>query len=161
MSKSRIILIAEDNPADTLLLKRAFTRAGIRLPAIFLDDGQQVIDYLKRSRGTERLDGEGRPALILVDLAMPKVGGLEVLTWVRQEPDLKRLPVIVFSGLNRPIDISRAYALGADLFLIKTADAHQWATVLRRVGEIYGLVEPNSSSAIDPFINPSIEPATG
>ena len=160
MSKSRVILVAEDNPADTLLLKRAFTRAGICLPTIFLEDGQQIIEYLKRSRETPAVEAEASPALIMVDLAMPKVGGLEVLTWVRQQPDLRRLPVIVFSGLNRPIDISRAYAMGADLFLIKTADASQWTTVLQRIGEIYRLVEPKSSPAIDPLINP-LKAATG
>src|SRR5262249_16278231 len=150
MSNNRIILVAEDNPSDTLLLKRGFAHAGIRLPAIFLDDGQQIIDYLKRSRADETLGDESPPALIMVDLAMPKVGGLEVLAWVRQQPDFARLPVIVFSGLNRPIDISRAYALGANLFLIKTADPNQWTTVLRRLGEIYGLVESDSSPAMDP-----------
>ncbi|HYV27642.1 MAG TPA: response regulator [Candidatus Eisenbacteria bacterium] len=154
MSNNRIILVAEDNPADTLLLKRAFSQAGVRLPTVFLDDGQQIIDYLKRNHDGEKPGEEPFPALIMVDLAMPKVGGLEVLSWVRQQPDLSRLPVIVFSGLNRPIDISRAYALGADLFLIKTADPNQWTRVLRRLGEIYGLVEPDCPPTLDPLINP-------
>ena len=138
MSSSRIILVAEDSPADTLLLKRAFSRAGIGLRILFLDDGEKIIEYLKQTR-TAGSNVDGSPALIMVDLAMPRVGGLEVLTWVRQQLDLSHLPVIVFSGLNRPIDISRAYARGADLFLIKTSDPNQWVTVLRRLAEIYGL----------------------
>ncbi|HTL56246.1 MAG TPA: response regulator [Candidatus Limnocylindrales bacterium] len=151
MGNNCVILVAEDNPADTILLKRALSGAKIRLPAIFFDDGQQIIDYLKQYRPTAKLEKENSPALIMVDLAMPKVGGLEVLAWVRQQPDLSQLPVIVFSGLNRPIDISRAYALGADLFLIKTADPNQWTTVLQRVAEIYHLLEPDSSSASPPI----------
>ena len=149
MSNSRIILVAEDSPSDTILLKRAFFRADIRLPVIFLDDGQQMIDYLKRNRGSGKPNEESAPALIMVDLAMPKVGGLEVLSWVRQQSDLSNLPVVVFSGLNRPIDISRAYSLGADLFLIKTADPNQWTRVLRRLAEMYGLMEQNVSAAAD------------
>src|SRR3974390_1500508 len=146
MSNQRIILVAEDNPADSLLLKRAFARAGIRYPVIFVENGQQVIDYLNQVL----VAGEGDqavPALIMVDLAMPKVGGLEVLDWVRRQPQFKPLPVIVFSGLNRPVDISRAYALGANLFLIKTSDPNQWVRVLRSVAEIHGLAEPDPCAA--------------
>lgn len=146
MSSSRIVLVAEDNPSDTFLLKRAFSKAGIGLPAVFLDDGEKVIDYLKEKCPKGQPGEEGFPALIMVDLAMPRVGGLEVLSWIRQQPGLNRLPVIVFSGLNRPVDISRAYALGADLFLIKTSDPNQWTTVLRRLGEMYCMnpVEPTA-----------------
>jgi CheY-like chemotaxis protein len=141
VSNSRVILVAEDSPSDTLLLKRAFFRANIRNQVIFLEDGQQMIDYFKRSRAGA-MEGSS-PALVMVDLAMPKVGGLEVLSWVRQQPDLSALPVVVFSGLNRPLDISRAYSLGADLFLIKTVDPNQWTRVLRRIAEMYGLMEQN------------------
>jgi CheY-like chemotaxis protein len=143
MSNSHIILVAEDSPADTLLLKRAFSRAGIGSDAIFLEDGEKVIEYLKQKSS----EANGFPALIMVDLAMPRVGGLEVLSWIRQKPNLNTLPVIVFSGLNRPIDISRAYALGADLFLIKSSDPNQWTTVLRRLAEMYGLEAADCKSA--------------
>jgi two-component system response regulator len=158
VSNSRIILVAEDSPSDTILLKRAFFRANIRIPVIFLDDGQQMIDYLTRSRAGVN-DGSS-PVLVMVDLAMPKVGGLEVLGWVREQSDLGTLPVVVFSGLNRPIDISRAYALGADLFLIKTADPNQWTIVLHRIAEMYGLMEqiPPPGAGI---INLSNRPAAG
>jgi CheY-like chemotaxis protein len=158
VSNSRVILVAEDSPSDTILLKRAFFRANIRLPVIFLDDGQQMIDYLKRSRAGAN-EG-GFPALVMVDLAMPKVGGLEVLSWVRQQSELGNLPVVVFSGLNRPIDISRAYSLGADLFLIKTADPNQWTRVLRRIAEMYGLIDQNLPAGLD-TVNLSKPPTAG
>lgn len=135
MSDARAILVAEDSPTDTLLLKRAFSRAGIELPITFLQDGQEMIEHLQRMR-----TAGGSPTLVMLDLAMPKLGGLEVLGWIRQQPDLSRIPVVVFSGLNRPVDISRAYALGANLFLIKTTDPRQWTAVMRRLGELYGLM---------------------
>jgi CheY-like chemotaxis protein len=148
MSHTRIVLVAEDNAADTLLLKRAFSRAGFRCAIIFVENGHEVIEYLKQRLPSGDNHEEGSPALVMVDLAMPKVGGLEVLEWVRQQPCYKQLPVIVFSGLNRPIEISRAYALGANLFVIKTSNPDQWVSVWRRVGEMHGLVDVQADNTV-------------
>lgn len=119
------LLVAEDDPADTLLLREAFARIGVQGRIQFVRDGQEAVDLLAslpRSGPPER----GRlPSLLLLDLKMPRLDGFDVLTWVRQQPGLRHLPVVVFSSSREPQDITRAYELGANSYLVKPHDFDQ------------------------------------
>src|ERR1051326_4038219 len=139
MNKSVSILVAEDDPKDVFLFKRAFSNTGIQLPVIFLSNGEEVIDYLKGSPPFDDREVNPWPALIILDLTMPRVSGFEVLEWMGKHNLLNEIPVLAFSGVQNPIEISRAYALGAKFFLIKTVDASKSVNVLHRVVEMYGL----------------------
>jgi len=124
--KPDLILIAEDNEDHVLLLRRALRREAVLNPIFVVSDGDETLAYLK---------GEGKyadryeyplPALLLLDLKMPKKNGFEVLQWVRQQPGLKRLRVVVLTTSDSPEDIDRAYDLGANAFMIKPIDKHQF-----------------------------------
>ena len=117
--EDHVILVAEDDENHVFFIQRAFQQAGLLNPAHFVTDGDQAIAYLK---------GEGRyanraefplPSLLLLDLKMPNKNGFEVLEWVRRQPTLKALRVIVLTTSGASRDINRAYQLGANSFLTK------------------------------------------
>ena len=119
MNKSLGILLAEDDENDVLLLKRAFEKAEIQNPLFVSRDGQEAIDYLAGAGNFSNRTEYPFPALVLLDLKMPKRSGFEVLEWLRSQPVLHCLPVVVFSTSPHQHDIERAYRLGANAFVVK------------------------------------------
>lgn len=121
MDENILILIIEDDENDVLILKHALTRAGINNPVQVVNDGQQAIDYLR---------GEGEycdrirfpfPKVIFTDLKMPRMGGFDVLHWLRTHPECSVIPVIILSASKQDQDIKRAYEMGANAYLVKPA----------------------------------------
>jgi CheY-like chemotaxis protein len=113
------ILVAEDDPGDAFLLERVFGQAAAPLSLHFVRDGQEAINYLA---------GEGRyadrrkypvPVLLVLDLKLPRLNGLEVIAWVRSQAALKLLPIAVVTGSDEPADMNRARELGANCCLEK------------------------------------------
>ena len=124
------ILIAEDNLNDVFLLKNAFQEAAPKMHINVVGNGEELIGYLqsKPASGAAPI-----PALILLDLKMPKVDGFEALRWIRNQPELKRLLVIVFSSSGESGQINRAYDLGANSYLMKPFDFHQLTDLIRKL----------------------------
>jgi CheY-like chemotaxis protein len=116
------VLFVEDDANDVLFLKRAFARLGSHIPLLVLSDGRAAWDYLVGS-GVAR--GPGKPSLILLDLKLPKKSGHEILHSLKEAPELKTIPVLVMSSSSEKSDIDRAYALGADFYLVKRIDPEQ------------------------------------
>jgi CheY-like chemotaxis protein len=113
------ILLTEDNPDSVLLIQRAFRRANIPHPIQVVQDGESVILYLTgRDRYADR-ELYPFPSLLLLDLKIPIKSGHEVLEWLRQQPHLKRLPVVILTSSREMSDINRAYDLGANSYLVK------------------------------------------
>ena len=113
------ILYVEDEEADVLLLQHVLGKVGIHNPLQTVKDGKLARDYLA---GKEPFDDRQRhplPGLVLLDLNLPYWSGFEVLEWIRQQPEFRRVPVVVFSSSNRPDDIARAYDAGANGYLVK------------------------------------------
>lgn len=119
LSTAPPILVVEDDIPEALLIGRVLARASLRNPLISLTDGWEAIAYL---------GGDGRysdraayplPALVLLDVAVPGPSGLEILSWLREQPSLKHLPVIMLSGSTESEIIDRAFALHADSYLVK------------------------------------------
>ncbi len=123
------ILIAEDDPNDALLLKRAFNKAGVEIPLFFVQDGEQVIDYLAGKGRFNNRSVYPTPSLLVLDLRMPRFSGLEVLEWLERQPAERQVPVVVFTGSAAPAEIKRAYALGADSCVIKPQDPAEMVVV--------------------------------
>jgi CheY-like chemotaxis protein len=117
--KEKCILQVEDEEADIFLLKHVFGRAGITSPVKAVTDGQMAVDYLAGTGPYANREEHPLPCLILLDLKLPKLNGLEVLAWVRQQPSLKHLVVVVFSSSCQPSDVERAYELGANSYIQK------------------------------------------
>lgn len=133
MQESHTILLVEDCPDDVLLTRLAFEQAEITYRLVVVSNGEQAVEYLK---------GEGRyvdrqqfpiPGPILLDLNMPRMTGFEFLAWLRQEPELKHLPVIVLTGSLNPADAEHAYQAGANCFLPKPTRLTEWAAALTKI----------------------------
>jgi CheY-like chemotaxis protein len=114
MASTGMILVAEDNKNDAFLLERACRKAGIDAILNFVSDGQQAVDFLSGQGEGSRL-----PQLLLLDLKMPLMDGFDVLRWLRAQPGLKRLLVVVLTSSGEQKDIDRAYDLGANSYLVK------------------------------------------
>lgn len=119
------VLYAEDEENDVFLLERAFARAGVEHPLQVVTDGAVALRYLA---GTGEFSDRERfplPCLALLDLNLPRKSGLEILQWIRANPDLRALPVILLSSSNQTRDIQSAYALGANGYLVKPSSAEK------------------------------------
>jgi len=127
MTDQRSILIAEDDENDVLFLRRSFKQIELTNPVHFAHDGQDAIEFLSGPRNA----ATPLPALVILDLKMPRLNGLEVLEWIRKQPALRCLPVLMFSSSNRREDIENAYALGANGFLVKPASIVQREIIAR------------------------------
>jgi CheY-like chemotaxis protein len=133
----KTILVAEDDADDVFLLRRALTRAGIQAQLQIVADGEQAMSYL---RGEHDYDDRQRfpfPSLTLLDIKMPRMTGLEVLRAIRDDPSLKRLPVIIFSSSHQPRDIDQAFDLHANSYLVKTGDLGFLEHLLHKVEEYW------------------------
>ena len=113
------ILVAEDLHEDAEILRLAFLSAGVKVPLHFVKDGAEAIEYLKGEQRFADRSEHPLPTLLLLDLKMPRLNGFEVLDWLRLQPGLRRLLVVVFTSSDMPDDINRAYELGANSYLAK------------------------------------------
>jgi len=131
------MLVAEDQDDEVQLLKLACAKANVSLPLHFVRNGEETVEYLK---------GEGRyadrakhplPRLLLLDLNMPLRNGFEVLEWLRLQPGLRRLLVVVFTSSVLPADVNRAFELGANSYLVKPADFKKLQETVRYLDEYW------------------------
>jgi CheY-like chemotaxis protein len=119
------ILLVEDNEDDAFFMRRALAEAGVTAPVIHLDDGRQAIDYLGGANDYADRTRHPQPSIVFLDLKLPFKTGLQVLEWLRQQPDLAKLIVIVLTSSNEPVDLKRAYRLGANSYVVKPPTTEQ------------------------------------
>jgi CheY-like chemotaxis protein len=113
------ILLVEDDPNDVFLIQRAFRRINLANPIQVVQDGEAAVLYLSGQEPYADRDRYPFPILVLLDLKLPRRSGLEVLEWLRQQPKLRRLPVVVLTSSRENSDLNRAYDLGANSYLVK------------------------------------------
>lgn len=118
MSK-KVLLVAEDDENDALLLERALRRADSSFHLVRVADGEQLVGYLQGDAPYQDRSAHPPPALVLLDLKMPRMDGFDVLRWRREREDGHLLPVIVFSSSTLDRDVRQAYALGANSYVVK------------------------------------------
>jgi len=127
------ILLVEDNVDDVLLIKRAFEQARIEIPVFVVADGEEAIAYLSgRGKFADR-EKHPVPGLVLLDLKLPQIPGLQVLAWLRKQPALGRMLVIVLTSSQESIDINRAYDLGANSYLVKPVSFQALTDLIKSV----------------------------
>jgi CheY-like chemotaxis protein len=131
------ILYAEDEPDDVFFMKRAFALASIPNPLVTVADGQEAIDYcVARGRYANRAE-HPFPCLMLLDLNLPRKSGLEVLKWIRKEPSVSTLPVIVLTSSLQDADIHRAYLQGANAYLVKPSKADELVAMAQTIKDFW------------------------
>lgn len=131
MTTEYLILLVEDNQKDVFLIQRAFRKAGIVTPMQVVSDGDTAVQYLSgQSRYSDRMSYP-LPSLILLDLKLPRRSGSEVLNWIRQQPILRRLPVVVLTSSREYTDINRIYDLGANAYITKPPEFDQLVDIIK------------------------------
>ncbi len=131
--EAAVILLVEDREDDVLLIKRAFAKAGLNNPLYIVNDGEQAIAYLMGDSPFSNRNEYPLPDIILLDLKMPRLDGFETLAWIRKQPGIRALPIIVLTSSDEIRDVNRAYALGANSFLVKPLDFENSVAVAKMV----------------------------
>ena len=120
MSKARRILLAEDNPADAELTLFSLKRLESQVQVDVVEDGVEVLNHL--GIGPANTPANELPALILLDLKMPRMNGLSVLRTLKSDPRMRRIPVVMLTSSQEPRDVSESYELGANAYLVKSME---------------------------------------
>ncbi|NEQ31500.1 MAG: response regulator [Leptolyngbya sp. SIO4C5] len=124
------ILLVEDDSNDILFIQRAFRRVNATNSIQIVKDGDAAVDYLAGVGTYADRDRYPLPALILLDLKLPRRSGVEVLEWIKQQPALKRIPVVVLTSSRESPDINRSYDLGVSSYLVKPVSFDSLATMI-------------------------------
>ncbi len=127
------ILLVEDNPDDVELTLRTFRKYNVSSKIMVVEDGVEALNFLHR-RGTYANRDECLPKLVLLDLKLPRVSGIEVLTDLKSDPVLRALPVVVLTSSRESRDIDRCYALGVNSYIVKPVDFVQFGEAVRHLG---------------------------
>ncbi len=135
MIDSATILVADDCADDIELLKRAIQKAGLKNPIAYVFDAEEAIEYLTTGLDSAPADGPW-PLLFFLDLHMPRGSGFAVLDWLRQHPQLRNLPTIVFSNSDYPPDIDHSFRLGAHGYLVKPSRFEDLVKMMVHLKEI-------------------------
>jgi CheY-like chemotaxis protein len=114
-----LLLHIEDDPDDVYLIGSALTQAGVEIPIHVMTSGMQAMDYLMGKEPYHNRDEHPLPNLILLDLNLPYMSGHEFLRWLRDQPGLRRIPVVVLTSSNAELDMETAYDAGANAYLVK------------------------------------------
>lgn len=137
--KSGVILLVEDNPSDVGLTRRALSRNGIRNELVVAADGQEALDYLFCAGSHAGRDPADPPVLVLLDLKLPRIDGLEVLRRIRADSRTRRIPVVILTSSTEDHDLAAGYDLGTNSYIRKPVDFTRFSEVVRQLG-LYWLV---------------------
>ena len=131
---SNCILLVEDNPSDIRLTRRALEQSHITNPLVVAEDGREALDYLFALGAHAGRDAAELPRLVLLDLKLPRVDGLEVLRQLRANERTRRLPVVILTSSQEQQDIMAGYELGANSYVRKPVDFAQFVEAVRILG---------------------------
>lgn len=146
MKRSKWILLAEDDAPLAELTTLALAPEKLACDVIVARDGVEALDCIRR-RGNFRTRAEGNPALVLLDLKMPKVDGLEVLRQIKSDARLKNIPVVMFTSSREPADVRRSYLLGANAYVVKPVDFRKFSATLACIGRFWTMLNERPPEA--------------
>jgi CheY-like chemotaxis protein len=135
-----IILLAEDDEGHANLIQRNLKRAGIRNDVVHVKDGQEALDFLRR-QGAHAARPPGGRLLLLLDINMPRIDGVEVLRQVKSDPATAMLPVIMLTTTDDPREVGRCYQLGCSVYITKPVQYDQFAEAVQRLGLFLDIVK--------------------
>jgi len=136
-TKPITILMADDDPDDQLLTKDAFEECKLANDLRFVNDGEELMDYLCRKGDFKNPEDSPRPGLILLDLNMPRKDGREALGEIKSDPDLRRIPVVVLTTSKAEEDILKSYDLGVNSFIVKPVSFEGLLEVVKALGKYW------------------------
>jgi len=140
------ILMVEDDPRDVELSLTALEQHNLANEVIVVGDGEEALDYLYR-RGKFMARADGNPAVILLDLKLPKVDGFEVLERIRADDALKLIPVVVLTSSREERDMAASYKLGVNAYVVKPVDFHDFVNAVKELGVFWAIInEPPPGS---------------
>ena len=139
MSAIRTILLAEDSPADAEMAIDALRDANLANPIVHVEDGVEALDYLLQ-RGAHAGREDGLPAVLLLDIKMPRMDGLEVLKHIRSHDKLKKLPVVILSSSREESDLARTWDLGVNPYVVKPVDVDQFFRAVKLLGTFWAVI---------------------
>jgi CheY-like chemotaxis protein len=135
--RSSMILMADDDPEDRMLVEEALTENHVACELRYVQDGQELLDYLRNQGKYAHTQDAPRPGVILLDLNMPRTDGREALRQIKSDPTLWRIPVIVFTTSRAQEDIERAYDLGVNSFITKPAAFNDLVEIMATIGKYW------------------------
>lgn len=135
----RTILLVEDSLADAEMALDALREANLANPIVHVEDGVDCMDWLHR-RGQFASRASGDPAVVLLDIKMPRMDGLEVLKRMRADEHLRRVPVVILSSSREERDLARSWDLGVNAYVIKPVDVDQFFTAVRTLGQFWAVL---------------------
>lgn len=136
---TKSILLVEDNPSDAALAMRAFDRNKLLNPIVHVEDGQEALDFLFAEGKYAHRNMENLPALVLLDLKLPLVDGLEVLRRIRENPITRRVLVVILTTSKEEQDVAASYDLGVNSYIRKPVDFNQFVEAIKQLG-VYWLL---------------------
>jgi len=139
MNAAKPILLAEDNPRDAELALAAMEEEHISDKVVLCRDGAEVLDYLY-CRGQFKSRLKGNPAVVFLDLKMPKVNGLEVLRAIKADINLRPIPVVMLTSSREERDLAESYALGANAYVVKPVEFHKFLSAVKELGTFWGVI---------------------
>ncbi len=139
MDDKTIILVAEDDEGHYSLISKNLERAGINNEIVHFVEGGSVLDYLHAQKASSNGDSE-RTFVLLLDIRMPKVDGIEVLRQMKQDDALKRIPVIMLTTTDNPGEVDRCHKLGCSLYIVKPVEYEGFMDMIRKVGQFMSVV---------------------
>jgi PAS domain S-box-containing protein len=146
MNDLKRILLVDDSPRDTELMLDALAQHHLANEVVTLRDGAEALDYLYR-RGAFAGRTDGQPVVVLLDLKMPKVDGMEVLRQIKGDPELKMIPVVVMTSSREGQDLRNSYQLGVNSYVVKPLDFHEFTDAIKQVGAFWTVInEPPAGS---------------
>ena len=135
----RTVLLVEDSLADAEMAMDALAEAHLANPVVHVEDGVECLDYLY-GRGAWASREPGDPAVVLLDIKMPRMNGLDVLTRLRADERMRRLPVVILSSSHEESDLARSWDLGANAYVIKPVDVDQFFEAVRTLGRFWAVL---------------------
>ena len=135
----RTVLLVEDSIADAEMAMDALVEAHLANPVVHVEDGVDCLDYLY-ARGAWAGRETGDPAVVLLDIKMPRMNGLEVLTRMRADERMRRVPVVILSSSREETDLARSWDLGANAYVIKPVDVDQFFDAVRTLGRFWAVL---------------------
>jgi DNA-binding response OmpR family regulator len=140
------ILLVEDDPKDVELTLTALEEYNLANEVIVARDGEEALEYLY-SRGKFKTRSSGNPAVVLLDLKLPKVDGLEVLKQVKSEEKLRMIPIVVLTSSKEEKDMVASYKLGVSAYVVKPVDFHEFVNAIKELGVFWAVInEPPPGS---------------